>query len=43
MDDGVITDEKRQLLVLLAESYNIDQDRLDYIESSLDATSAEEE
>lgn len=43
MDGGVITEDQRRLLVLLAESYNIDQDRLDYIESSLDATNDEEE
>ena len=43
MADGLITNDERSLLILLAESYDLNQKRVDYIESFCDATMIEEE
>ena len=43
MADGLITNDERRLLILLAESYDLNQKRVDYIESFCDATMIEEE
>ncbi len=36
MKDGVISNDERRLLMLLADSYDLDQDRIEYIENSYD-------
>tara|TARA_Y100000766_G_scaffold270217_1_gene267926 strand:+ start:594 stop:2141 length:1548 start_codon:yes stop_codon:yes gene_type:complete len=38
MQDRIITDEERRLLVMLAQSYEIDDERIKYIEESYDAS-----
>ena len=38
MEDRIITDEERRLLVMLAQSYEIDDERVKYIEESYDAS-----
>ena len=43
MEDRIITDEERRLLVMLAQSYNIDDERVKYIEESYDASLGIEE
>ncbi len=36
MKDGVISNDERRLLMLLADSYDLDEDRIEYIENSYD-------
>ena len=41
--DGVISDDERRLLVMLANSYNLQDERVKYIEISYDSGVKEEE
>ena len=43
LKDGIITDDERRLLLMLANSYQIEDERVEYIEKSYNFSIGEEE